>query len=200
MVIDKIKYEEGEFAIASSRNNAFTLSSKDLSVFSNRFYKEKDNTLIFCTLQQTESLSASNTKGVYPKIYQFDLTSNTSKTLFPKTTDLTTLSSVFSLSSVFTGNFNINIVNVERPALTYNSFNDVYKLTYIAVDNNNYFHIFDIEFDIVNDEVKFLGTRFYKADKKYLTTSFANTNTIFTYINTISGSYTLNTNTGVLSI
>ena len=107
---------------------------------------------------------------------------------------------MFSLSSVFTANFNINIVNIERPALTYNSFNDVYKLTYIAVDNNNYFHIFDIEFDIVNDEVKFLGTRFYKADKKYLTTSFANTNTIFTYINTISGSYTLNTNTGVLSI
>jgi hypothetical protein len=200
LVIDKIKYEEGEFITESTKNNAFTLSSKDLSVFSNRFYKEKDNTLIFCTIQQTETLSARNSKGIYPKIYQFDLNTNTTKTLYPKTTDLTTLSSVFNLSSVFTGDFNINIVSVERPVLTYNTFNDVYKLTYIAVDNNNYFHIFDIEFDIINDEVKFLGTRFYKADKKYLTTSFTNSNTIFTNINAISGSYTLNTNSGVLSL
>ena len=154
LVIDKIKYEEGEFAIASSRNNAFTLSSKDLSVFSNRFYKEKDNTLIFCTLQQTESLSASNTKGVYPKIYQFDLTSNTSKTLFPKTTDLTTLSSVFSLSSVFTGNFNINIVdgglkNCQEIEFELDETGDRIKVIYgtgatkpTGATRNKYSHIF----------------------------------------------------------
>lgn len=200
IVIDKIKYEDGEYQLPSTKNNVFSRTSKDLSVYSNKFYKEKDNTLIFCTIQQVNSLSAYNSKALYPNIYQYDLNTGLSKNLFPKSTDLTTLSSAFNLSSIFTSDFNINIVNVEKPAITYNSFNDVYKITYIGVDNNNYFHIFDIEFDIIQDSARFLNTKFYKSDKKYLTTNFTSTSTMFTFINKVSGTYTITPSAGILSL
>ena len=200
LVVDKINYQDGDYTTPATKNNVFTLGSNDISTFSNRFYSESENTLVFCTIQQTEALSASNTKGIYPKIYKYDLNNNTSKVLFPKKTDISGLSSKFSLSSVFTSGFNVNIVSVERPHIVYNSFNDIYKVTYIGIDNNNYFHIFDVEFDIINDEVIFTGTRFYKAEKTYLTTNFSNTQTIFSNINSISGTYTLNSNTGVLAL
>ena len=118
LVIDKIQYENGEFVIPSTKNNVFSITNNDISGFSNRFYNEKDNSIVFCTIEQTQSLSASNRKGVYPKIYRYDLSTNTDRLLFPRTTDITSLSSKFNLSAVFTNNFNINIVNVERPAIS----------------------------------------------------------------------------------
>lgn len=76
----------------------------------------------------------------------------------------------------------------------------MYKLVYIGEDNNSYFHIFDIEFDVYEDNARILNTKFYRSDKKYLTTNFTSTNTIFTFINSVSGTYNINSNTGVLSI
>lgn len=200
LVIDRIDYNNGEFVPPGTKNNAFNLTESDISTFSNRFYNERDNTLMFCTIKQHEALSASNSKSLYPKIYKYDIATNKVKTLFPRLEDTDNLSSQFNLSSIFSSNFNVNFVRVDTPNLVYNSFNDIYKLTYTCIDNNNFFHIFDIEFDVVNDEVIFYGTRFYKAEKNYLTTNFTSSQTIFTKINSISGTYSLDQTTGILSL
>jgi hypothetical protein len=200
IIIDKIIYEDGEFVLPSTKNNAFSRTGKDISIFSNKFYNEKNNTLTFCTIQQVNSLSARNSKALYPNIYQYDLNTGISEVIFPKSSDIATLSSSFNLSALFTNNFNINIVNVEKPALTYNSLNDVYKITYIGVDNNNYFHVFDTEFDVHENDVRILNNKFYRSDKRYLTTNFTSASTIFTYVNSISGTYTITASAGVLSL
>jgi hypothetical protein len=200
IVIDKIVYENGEFIAPSTKNNVFTLTNRDVSPFSNKFYNEKDNTLMFCTIQQVNALSATNTKAFYPNITKYNLETGISENVYPKNTTDNVLSYTFNLSSLFSFNFNVNIVSVKKPALSYNSFNDVYKLTYMGMDNNNLFHLFDISFDIVNSDIRFLDAKFYKADKTCLTTNFASSGTIFTNINSVSGSYAISQANGILSL
>ena len=200
IVIDKILYENDIFVAPSTKNNVFSLTEQDISPFSNKFYNEKDNSLIFCTIQQVNSLSATNNKALYPNITKYNLETGISENVYPKTISDSVLSYSFSLSSLFSNTFNINIVSVEKPALSYNSFNDVYKLTYIGVDNNNLFHLFDISFDIVNKDVRFLDAKFYKSDKACLTTNFASSATLFSNINSVSGSYTITQADGILSL
>ena len=200
IVIDKIVYENDTFVTPSTKNNVYALTDSDISPFSNKFYNEKDNSLIFCTIRQVNSLSATNTKALYPYITRYSFDTGISENVYPKNTSDSVLAYSFNLSSLFTNAFNVNIVSVKKPALSFNSFNDVYKLTYTGIDNNNLFHLFDISFDIVNRDIRFLDAKFYKSDKSCLTTNFASSGTIFSNINPISGSYNINQTTGILTL
>lgn len=200
IVIDKISYKDGDFVSPSTKNNVFSLTNKDVSPFSNKFYNERDNTLIFCTIQQVNSLSATNTKAFYPNITRYNFNTGISDNVYPKNTTASVLSSTFNLSAVFDSDFNVNIVSIDKPVLSYNSFSDIYKIAYIGVDNNNLFHLFDITFDIIDSQVRFLNFKFYKSDKTCLTTNFASVSTIFTSINSVSGTYSITSSNGTLTI
>lgn len=227
IVIDKIVYESGKFIAPSTKNTVFPIIKNDIIVaepglqallsessfilepeigrhdvspFSNKFYNEKDNTLMFCTIQRVNSLNNINNKAFYPNITRYNLETGVSENIFPRNISDNNLTTSFNLSSLFTSTFNINIVNFEKPTLSYGAFNDVYKLTYVGVDNNNLFHLFDISFDIVNNAIRFLDAKFYKSAKICLTTNFASSATTFTNINSVSGSYNISQTTGILSI
>lgn len=200
VVIDKIDYTDGEFVTPKTKNTVFEKNNTHISPFSTRFYDEKSNILTFCIINTVQTLSAYNKKAIYPTIYQHNLRDNTTTTLYPKSSDVSSLSATFNLSSFFTDTFNVNIVAVEKPVLTYNSLNTVFKLNYIGVDNNNYFHMFDVVFDIINDNVRFLDINMYRTDKTLLTTNFAVSSTIFSTIHPVSGGYSINTITGSLSL
>ena len=181
--------------------NTYYSRSNAMQSFSNRFFNEKEKNITFCITDTKDSLLVSNTKPIFPNIYQLNLVNNTVTKLFPKTpalTEIDTLSSLFYFSEFFDSNYNVNIVKVDAPILTYNSFNEMYKLSFTGIDNNNLFHLFDYEFDIVNGEVTFHGGKYYKQSKSLLTTNFSNNNTIFTNINVVSGSYSINLTAGEL--
>ena len=200
LVFDKIVYEDNNF-IKPKTKNTYYYKENALQAFSNRFFNEKEKNVTFCITDTIDSLSASNVKPIYPNIYQLDLTNNAVTKLFPKTSSLTeiaSLSSEFSFSEFFDSNYNVNIIRVDTPILTYNSFNEMYKLSFTGVDNNNLFHLFDYEFDIINGNVTFYGGKYYKQSKTLLTSNFSNPDTIFTNINTISGTYSINSETGEL--
>lgn len=200
LVFDKIVYDDGSFVDPGTKNTYYKRENNWQS-FSNRFFNEKQKTITFCVTDTLSSLSASNTKPIYPNIYQLNITNNIITKLFPKTSDIsaiTSLSSIFSFSDFFDSKYNVNIVRVDTPVLTYNSFNEMYKLSFTGVDSNNLFHLFDYEFEIINGEVSFHNGKYYKQSKTLLTTNFSDPSTIFTNINTISGSYIINTTTGEL--
>lgn len=200
LVFDKIVYQDGNFVNPGTKNTYYKRENY-LQSFSNRFFNEKQKTITFCITDTLSSLSASNIKPIYPNIYQLDIVNNIVTKLFPKTSDLSiinSLSSIFSFSEFFSNDYNVNIIRIDTPILTYNSFNEMYKLSFTGVDSNNLFHLFDYEFEIINGEVKFYNGKYYKQSKTLLTTNFSNPNSIFTDINTISGSYTINTSTGEL--
>ena len=196
LIFDKIVYSDGIFIAPETKNTFFDRSTSFIRSFSNRFFNEKEKTITFCITDTVQALSSSNNKPIYPNIYQLDIAKNELVKVYPKNTDVTNLSSSFSVDDLHDSNYNVNIVSVKSPVLTYNSFNDMYKLSYTGVDNNNLFHLFDCEFAIVNGEAKFYNRRYYKHNKTHLTSNFTSPRSVFANINSIQGNYTINSTTG----
>ena len=192
MVFDKIVYEDSLYIEPSTSNTFFSIaSSSPLNVFSHRFFNEKEKTVSFCkiipavvglsgqlvtNITDTQLIN-SNNKMFIPYIYQHNITDNITTQLFPTNTEVSQLSSLFTLSSEFDTEFNFNAVRIKKPILTYNSLNDVYKLVYLLLDNNNHFHLIDYTFEITSDQlVSFLDCKWYKHANTTRTTDFLNTN------------------------
>ena len=206
LVFDKIVYENNIYIEPSTSNTVYSIaSSSPLNVFSQRFFNEKEKTVNFCKIipaiigtdgqlvtNVTDiRLINSNNKMFIPYIYQHNITDNTTKQLFPTNTEVSQLSSLFTLLDEFDNEFNFNPVRIKKPILTYNSFNDVYKLVYLLIDNNNHFHLIDYTYEITSDQlVSFLDCKWYKHANMARTTDFINTN-----FATIGGS----TNAGTIS-
>ena len=191
LIFDKITYEDGIFISPLTRNTVYARANS-LNRFSNRFFNEKSKTLTFISLDQAPTLSASNYKSIYPSIYVYDIITNVTTKIFPKID--TDINSLFNLENIFAGDCDLNIVKTQKPVLTYNSFNDVYKLTFIGEDNNGLFHIFDYGFYLFDTQVSFIESKYYKHTKNINTTNFINNNSIYSYVNAISGTYTTNSN------
>jgi hypothetical protein len=202
LVFDKIKYEEGEFVTPSTKNTYFVRNSAAaINKFSNRFFNEYDKKLTFCVIGEltedfvsniitqsevdlvTEdllnieaallSLSGSNYKVLLPIIYQYDIVYNTTVQVFPRVDDILNYSiNMFSFRDTFTPDFDVNIIKVDKPVITYNSFNNVYKMTYTCTDTNNMFYLYDIGFTVKKNAVTFVSSKFYRQSKLVNTTNF----------------------------
>jgi len=192
LVFDKIVYENSMYIEPSTSNTVYSIASASpLNVFSQRFFNEKEKTVSFCkiipaiidsngqlvTNVNDIYLINSNNKMFIPYIYQHSITDNTTKQLFPTNTEVSQLSGLFTISDEFDSEFNFNPVRIKKPILTYNSLNDVYKLVYLLIDNNNHFHLIDYTFEITSDQlVSFLDRKWYKHTNMARTTDFINTN------------------------
>lgn len=191
LVFDKIVFENDSYVEPSTTNTVFTIASASpLNVFSQRFFNEKEKTVSFCKIipaivnsqgqlvtDVTDiHLINNNNKMFLPYIYQYSITDNSTKQLFPTSTEIAQLSSIFSLSEEFDSECNFNPVRVKKPILTYNSLNDVYKLVFLVMDNNNHFHLVEHTFEITSDQlISFLNSKWYKHSNTIRTTNFVNT-------------------------
>ena len=138
-----------------------------------------------------EYLSSGNKKALIPTIYEYRIKDNSCKKLFPTSANFN-LTSLFSLYPVSTEGCDLNIVGVRKPHLTFSSYNNTYKISYIGVDNNNLFHVFDYSFIINNQgDVEFNNGRYYQHNKTIRTTDFFTTTTLASLCS-IDGSYTIN--------
>ena len=202
LVFDKIAYTDDGFTMPSTKNTYFTRNSAAaINKFSNRFFNEEDKTLTFCVIGEltenfvsniitqsevdlvTEdllnieaillSLSGSNYKVLLPTIYQYDIVHNSTVQVFPRVDDILNYSiNMFSFRDTFNFSFDVNIIKVDKPVITYNSFNSVYKLSYTCTDTNNMFYIYDIGFTVKKNAVTFVSSKLYKQDKLVNTTNF----------------------------
>jgi len=191
LVFDKLVYENNIYLEPSTSNTVYSIASgSPLNVFSQRFFNETEKTVSFCKIipaivglsgqivtNITDiQLINSNNKIFIPYIYQYNIIDNSTKQLFPTSTEVNQLSSLFTLSEEYDTEFNFNPVRIKKPILTYNSLNDVYKLVYILMDNNNHFHLVDYTFEITsNQSVSFLECKWYKHTNMTRTTDFVNT-------------------------
>lgn len=136
------------------------------------------------------TLSSGNNKVIVPNIYEYNIKHNSFNKIFPQNTQLQELSGLFSLEQCFTDTNNFSIVEIKKPILTYNSLNDIYKLTYIGVDNNNLFHLLDYSFYINNEgNVIFNKGNYYKHDKIVRTSDLLSTETTFISAYKVEGDY-----------
>lgn len=192
LVFDKIVYEENIYVQPSTNNTYFSIASASpLNVFSQRFFNEKQKTILFCKMVPAvfgdegqlitdttdPQLTNNNNKMFIPYFYQNDITSNVTTQLFPSDTEVVQLSGLFTVAASYDDEFNFNPTRIKKPVLTYNSLNDVYKLIYMLMDNNNHFHLIEHTFDITVDQaISFLSSKCYKTSSTNRTTDFVNTN------------------------
>jgi hypothetical protein len=191
LVFDKLVYDEAVFVTPSTKNTYFTRNSaSSVNKFSNRFFNENNKIITFCAVNSVQSLSGANYQALIPTIYQYSILDNSTIQVFPRTGDTeSTLFEAFSLRDVFTSTFNINIIKVDKPVITYNTFNSVYKLTYTCTDNNNMTYIYDIDFTIKNNIATLYNVKFYKQNKVTNTTNFQDL-TGYADINILDGATT----------
>ena len=209
LVFDKIKYSSEGYLTPSTKNTFFTRNSADATnKFSNRFFDENNRNVTFCVIQEViedvsfwdKSLSGSNNKILLPYIYQYSIPDNTTVQIFPRGGDILNYAvDLFSLRNYFTDTFNIKITKVDRPVITFNSLNQVYKLTYTCTDGNNMAYIFDANFSIVNSKAIFNGAKFFKQSKASTTSNFYSlTSGNFVDVGTLDGNVTLDQGTIIL--
>ena len=191
LVFDKLVYDEAVFVTPSTKNTYFTRNSaSSVNKFSNRFFNENNKIVTFCVVDSVQSLSGANYQALIPTIYQYSVLDNSTTQVFPRTSDtVSTLFEAFSLRDVFTSTFNINIIKVDKPVITYNTFNSVYKLTYTCTDNNNMTYLYDIDFTIKNNIATLYNVKFYKQNKVTTTTNFQDL-TGYADINILNGATT----------
>jgi len=185
LIFDKIRFN---YTNNQCSSNSVTYSylyrgyNQQFEKFSNVWFNETKNQLIVCQTKLYNQLSATNYKIVYPKIYIVDLNFPQPLQVYPTTADQNiALSSViqYSLSST---NISIDIVEVEKPILSYNSSTDVYDLTYLCKDTAKAFYTVNVKFRYINGILKIISSTLYKPSSSTLHQNFGTYNTTSTFI------------------
>ncbi len=137
IVIERIDYD---YTLNSVNNYTDTLTyisrttqgDNDLEQFSNFYFHERHNNIVFGRTTLLGTLSASNFRTLYPTFYKFDIDSLRLKQIFPaNTTNLFGTLINYSFRSVMSplytnvdfnySDYIFNIASVDRPSLSYES-------------------------------------------------------------------------------
>ena len=183
LIFDKIQFSYINNSIPGSVTYSYLYRgyNPNLEKFSNAWLNASDKQLIVCqtklytsTVNGVDPLSATNYKTIYPKIYVVNLNSPQFLQLYPSTADSNLpLSSViqYSLSSTDIDN-TLNIIEVEKPILTFNSSTDIYDLTYLCKDAANAFYTVNTKFRYINGVLSVLATTIYTPSSNTLHQNF----------------------------
>jgi hypothetical protein len=129
--------------------------------FSNSWFDETNKQLIVCQTKVFYSLSATNNIIIYPKIYNIDLNTAQSTQLYPTTRDSSLTVNLLSSYSLSSTNLNLQIVEIEKPLLSYNKNTNIYNLTYLGKDTAAAIYIFDIRFKCTNNTLSIISNTIY---------------------------------------
>ena len=150
IVFDKIRYDTGVFSKPGTRNNYIVIDNGETAGTSNTFFIEKDESVWIAQVSLLQnSLSASNSKTIYPTVWKYDISSNKLVRKFPNTVN-SSLSSLFAVAMT-----NINITSIDDVKLTYAALNDKFSITWVGRDLNNMCYIFNAWFNYIGDEIVF---------------------------------------------
>ena len=194
LVIDKISYKDGKFNVPSTINTLYTVNSANMvEVFTNRFYVEDTNKVYFARfrddLNDTCGPIADNYKAVYPEIYEYDIQQHTSTKIYPEgVTDVSLSAFELNIPSLSARNYTPD--SVHTPTIVYNSLNDLFKLTYIIYDKNDFSHIVDVSFKMTDNKLTVVDSNRYESLNNIARTSTFGDTTNFNSISASHGSFT----------
>jgi len=194
LIVDKISYKNGKFTQPATNNTLYSVNSSNMvEVFTNRFYVEDTNMIYFARFQDdindTCGPVADNYKAVYPEIYEYNIQQNTSKKIYPEGVTDASLSA-FELNIPSISNRNYTPDSVHTPTIAYNSFNDLFKLTYIVNDKNDFSHIVDVSFKMSDNKLSVIDSNRYESLNNITRTSTFGDTTNFNSVSASNGSFT----------
>lgn len=177
LVIDKIAYD-GAFLQPKTKNTFYVVNSANgFNKISNRFFSENKNHVTFVIMEEFSELSGSNQRIVYPNIYRYDIATNKTTKLWPKSTysDVKAVSAYYSIPYPTQGtSLSAGMVSIGKPHFVYNSKNGVWKLTFVGKDLNAFAHVFDYTFKERNTYIQIVDSKIYTiTSKESVTTNWA---------------------------
>jgi hypothetical protein len=174
LIFDKIRYDY----TSNTALNSLTFSylsygqQPQFEKFSNTWFDEDKKQLIVCQTRLLPTLSSSPYKTIYPKIYTVDLNYPQPLQLFPYTSDKNLTPKLLQQYSLSGTGIQLNIVEIEKPILSYNDTTNTYDLTYLAKDTAGAFYTTNIKFKYVNGVLTIISNTLYKPSTDTLHLTF----------------------------
>ena len=157
LVIEKINFDYDTNTVKPYTSNLSYIerSDKDSSLeqFGNFYFHERTNSFLLYKTTILPSLSASVYKTFYPTIYKYEINSLKFRQVFPEqTTNLVAALSSYSfkslapdnlysyiqdLSSATDNNIVYEVINIDRPSLSYDPNSNNYAFSIKAKDNSD---------------------------------------------------------------
>lgn len=186
LVIDKLVYTANGYEKPKTLNIYVSGGQNAFNSISNTFFLPEYNKLFFFVTNLSGFVN-DNYKVIYPTLYSYDINANKLVKLFPlPNVTFSNLRSNFSLVD-YMGDltiFPINFVEVSTPRLSYNSYNDLFVISFIAKDSNKSPYLFDYKFKYKNDAITIEEANLYditEVDERIKTT--ANFYSLYAYSN-----------------
>ncbi len=202
LLVDKIKYEDGKFAKPSTVNTYYQASSADnTDTFTNRFYVEKTGKIYFGKFKQdgNSTNEADNYKAYYPEIYEYSIDTNKSRLVYPRK-DVGNSVTDFELNGVDNTIRNYVPTSIHTPTIAFNSRNDIFKLTYIANDMNDFTHLVDVTFKLIDNSLSAIDSNRYETLNNITRTTTFGDSSNFGSISANGGTFTRDSGNFTLTI
>jgi hypothetical protein len=169
LVIDKINYTENGFEPPKTYN-VYVTGGQPLEKFSNTFFSPKTNEIFFFTTKVFSIAGDSintNLKQIVPNFYSYDINKGKLVRLYPdNNTTSTELRSNYSFYDLTENEgdlqyLSIGVVEVDSLRLSYNSYNDLFSVTFVGKDSNKSPYLFDYKFKYQNGVLSLEDANFY---------------------------------------
>jgi len=177
LIFDKILFDyKANLPIGTTKADSYFTrgGNKLFEKLSTVWFNEKTNKLYFCKTNLFPYLSATNSKVIYPEIYEVDINTLNFLKIYP-------LDKIESLTydklkqfSLAEKNINLNIVEIEKPIFSYDDETANYVITYLGKDLSNVFYIFKTYFKYINGAITNINTHMYLLDQDVISINFAN--------------------------
>lgn len=199
LVIDKINYTENGFETPKTYN-VYVTGGQPLEKFSNTFFIPKTNEIFFFATRVTNIAGDNvntNLKQIIPYFYTYNISDGKLTRLYPNNdTSAEEIRSNYSFydlaipeNSPFQ-NVSIGITEVDSLRLSYNSYNDLFSVTFVGKDSNKSPVLFDYKFKYQNNIISVEDANFYDING----TSIVKDNQNFYQTYTTGNSYIANIN------
>lgn len=146
-VIEKILYENSEFVNPNLNDIVLNINANWANRITNRFKKDTD---VFYAIWDTNTPNISSEMvTIFPTIYKYNLLTNSNDIIYNTLTDFFTLS------------VNPIITNISSTTLTFNSRNNIFRLSYLGKDPSNIPTLVEYDFTYNRGVVTFLRRNVY---------------------------------------
>ncbi len=181
LIINKIKLEDGVFVDPKTSNISLSQATGDFDRISNRF--KVGDYVYYCKINTTSDSLSNNNFSIYPEVYRFDLLAFKNELIYPINNETDDNLAFFSVSGLDT-----RYVNAEKPTLSYSSRNNIFNISFLLKDQNNFprFHVFDFE---INPDVNFLKHDIVNFDNYPFSNILDQNNTLAWFLSSFTPSY-----------
>lgn len=167
LVIDKVNFTENGFE-APKTYNVYVTGGQPLEKFSNTFFVPKTNEIFFFTTRVSNIAGDNvntNLKQIVPNFYSYNINNSKLTRLYSdnNTTaaEIRSNYSFYDLRDTDLVQVSFGIVEVDSLRLSYNSYNDLFSITFVGKDSNKSPYLFEYKFKYQNSVVSVQDTNFY---------------------------------------